>query len=290
MASIYEGYFGFQEPPFQITPDPRFLYLTRSHRDALTYLTHGINERKGILVLTGEVGVGKTLMVHTLLSQLPRSVETAVVMNARLNFKQLLYLALLDFGVEPIGRTKVDLLLTLQEFLLKLGNRDGTALLIVDEAQTLSPDSLEEFRLLSNLETGTQKMLQILLVGQPELKATLAQHSLRQLRQRIPGICDLSSLPRDSVSEYVEHRLNVAGEGRCNGLFTPAALDQVARYSRGIPRLVNQVCDRSLLVAYAAGGDRIDAEHVLQAVRELEDGYLGTLPVGFQDEPPSRQG
>ncbi len=287
---MYGGYFGFREPPFQITPDPRFLYLTRSHRDALKYLTHGINERKGILVLTGEVGVGKTLMVHTLLSQLPRNVETAVVMNARLNFKQLLYLALLDFGVEPISRSKVDLLLTMQEHLLKLGNRDGTALLIVDEAQTLSIDSLEEFRLLSNLETGTQKMLQILFVGQPELKATLSQHSLRQLRQRIPGICDLSSLPPDSVSEYVEHRLSVAGEGRCNGLFSPAALGQVARYSRGIPRLINQVCDRALLVGYAAGGDRIESDHVVQAVQALEEGYLGTVSARAQDEPPSRMG
>jgi general secretion pathway protein A len=286
---MYEGYFGFQEPPFQITPDPRFLYLTRSHRDALTYLTHGISERKGILVLTGEVGVGKTLMVHTLLSQLPRSVETAVVMNARLNFKQLLYLALLDFGVEPGGRSKVDLLLTMQEYLLRLGNRDGTALLIVDEAQTLSPESLEEFRLLSNLETSTQKMLQILLVGQPELKVSLAQHSLRQLRQRIPGICDLSSLPPDSVSEYVEHRLNVASEGRCSGLFSPPALNEVARYSRGIPRLINQVCDRALLIGYAAGADRIDGPHVVEAVRKLEEGYVAIPPV-TKDEPPSRRG
>jgi general secretion pathway protein A len=290
MASLYEGHYGFREPPFQITPDPRFLYLTRSHRDALTYLTHGINERKGILVLTGEVGVGKTLMVHTLLSQLPRNVETAVVMNARLNFKQLLYLALLDFGVEPLGRTKVDLILTTQEYLLKLGNRDGTALLIVDEAQTLSQESLEEFRLLSNLETSTQKMLQILLVGQPELKATLAQHSLRQLRQRIPGICDISSLPADSVSEYVEHRLNMASEGRCSGLFTPGAMQKVASYSCGIPRLINQVCDRALMVGYAGGADRIEATNVLQAVRELEEGYLGVLPGGTHDEPQSRKG
>lgn len=287
---MYEGYFGFLEPPFQITPDPRFLYLTRSHRDALTYLTQGIRERKGILVLTGEVGVGKTLMVHTLLSQLPRNVETAVVMNARLNFKQLLYLALLDFGVEPSGRTKVDLLLTMQEYLLRLGNRDGTALLIIDEAQTLSQESLEEFRLLSNLETSTQKMLQILLVGQPELKVTLAQHSLRQLRQRIPGLCDLSSLPPDSVCEYVEHRLSVASEGRCNGLFSPSAMNEVVQYSRGIPRLVNQVCDRSLMIGYASGADRIEGTHVQQAVRKLEEGYLELPPLGAQDEPHSRRG
>ncbi|MBM3285999.1 MAG: ATPase [Candidatus Eisenbacteria bacterium] len=271
---MYEAHFGFREPPFQITPDPRFLFLTRSHRDALAYLTRGIAERKGILVLTGEVGVGKTLMVRTLIDRLPPGVETAVVMNARLSFKHLLYLALLDFGIQPRARTKVELLLALQEFLLNLGRRDGTALLIVDEAQTLSTRSLEEFRLLSNLETSTQKMFQILLVGQPELKATLSLHSLRQLRQRIPGICDVSSLPPDSVAEYVEHRLNVAGGGRVSGLFSPEALEQVARFSKGIPRLVNQACDRSLMVGYASGADRIEREHVQEAVRGLEDGYL----------------
>lgn len=272
---MYEEHYGFGEPPFQITPDPRFLFLTRSHRDALAYLIYGIRERKGILVLTGEVGVGKTLIVRTLLEQLPEDVETAVVMNARLNFKQLLYLALLDYGLSPSGRTKVDLLLSLQEYLLRLRARGATALLVVDEAQTLNPESLEEFRLLSNLETSTHKLLQVLLVGQPELKTTLSLHSLRQLRQRIPGICDISRLQPDGVSEYVEHRLQVASGGRCSGLFTPSALSEIARYSDGIPRLVNQVCDRSLIVGYAGGADRIDLHQVSAAIRELDEGYVG---------------
>lgn len=275
---MYEEHFGFREAPFQITPDPRFLFMTRTHRDALAYLTYGITERKGVLVLTGEVGTGKTLMVRTLLEGLPPDVETAVVMNARLNFRQLLYLALRDFGVEPQTRSKVDLLLSLQEYLIALGDRGATALLIVDEAQTLTTRSLEEFRLLSNLETNTEKLIQILLVGQPELKLTLSQHGLRQLRQRIPGICDLSRMPLDGVGEYIEHRLRVASEGRCCGLLTREAIHEVARYSDGIPRVINQTCDRSLLVGYAQGADRIEGEHVREAIRDLEDGFLGSMP------------
>lgn len=281
---MYEEHYGFGEPPFQITPDPRFLFLTRVHRDALAYLTYGIRERKGILVLTGEVGVGKTLMVRTLLEQMPENVSTAVVMNARLSFKQLLYLALLDFGVTPSGRSKVDLLLTLQEHLLRLRAKDATALLIVDEAQTLTPETLEEFRLLSNFETSTQKLLQVLLVGQPELKSTLSLHSLRQLRQRIPGICDISRLQPESVFEYVEHRLHLASDGRCSGLFAPGALAVVARYSNGIPRMINQICERSLIIGYAQGADRIDEEHVMEAARELDEGYVGSPTPSFHGE------
>jgi general secretion pathway protein A len=275
---MYEEHFGFREAPFQITPDPRFLFLTKTHRDALAYLNYGISERKGILVLTGEVGTGKTLMVRTLLEGLSPDVETAVVMNAHLNFRQLLYLALRDFGVEPPTRSKVDLLLALQEYLIALGDRGATALLVVDEAQTLTTRSLEEFRLLSNLETNTEKLIQILLVGQPELKLTLGQHNLRQLRQRIPGICDLSRMPAEGVGEYIEHRLRVASGGSSCGLLTREAIQEVARYSDGIPRLINQTCDRALLVGYAQGADQIDGEHVREAVRDLEDGFLGSMP------------
>lgn len=273
---MYEAYFGFRETPFQITPDPRFLFQTRSHRDALAYLTYGIQERKGILVLTGEVGTGKTLMVRTLLGLLPADVETAVVMNARLTFRQLLFFALRDFGVRVTSRSKVDLLLSLQDYLFELRDKERTALLVVDEAQALSVRSLEEFRLLSNLETNTHKLIQILLVGQPELKVTLLQHNMRQLLQRIPGICDLSRIPVESVWEYVDHRLQVASAGKCTGLFAQDALSEIANYSDGIPRLINQVCDRALLVGYARGADRIDSSHVREAIRDLEDGFISS--------------
>jgi general secretion pathway protein A len=286
---MYEAHFGFRESPFQITPDPRFLFLTQSHRDALTYLSTGVTERKGILVLTGEVGTGKTLLVRTLMERLPEGVETAVVMNARLTFEQLLYLALIDFGETPKSRSKVDQLITLQEYLLRLREQGSTAFLAIDEAQTLTQESLEELRLLSNLETTTQKLFQILLVGQPELKATLNQHSLRQLRQRIPGIFDLSRVPAESVWEYVEYRIQIASQGRCSNLFSKEALKEVVGFSKGIPRLINQVCDRALLVTYAWGGDHVEREHVIEAVRDLEGGFLGAPRSGSMRNNIPRQ-
>jgi len=267
---VYEAHFGLAEPPFSITPDPRFLYLTRSHRDALAYLHYGIEQRKGFLVLTGEVGVGKTLVVRTLLGQLPEEVETAVVMNARLNFRQLLYMALKDFGLNPTSKSKVSLLLTLQDYLLRVRDRQANAVLIVDEAQNLTEESLEEFRLLSNLETTNLKLIQLVLVGQPELRALLNQRSLRQLRQRIPGIFDLSRLPAEAVRDYIDFRTQVASQGRVSGLFEDEAANEVGRLAGGIPRLINQICDRSLLVAYARGADRVGMEHVRAAAEELE--------------------
>jgi len=266
---VYESYYGLSQSPFSITPDPRFLFHTRNHRDALAYLHYGIDQRKGILALTGEVGVGKTLVIRTLLGQLSSEVQTAIVMNARLSFRQLLYMALLDFDLKPPGRSRVDLLMTLQEFLIRLKQREGNAVLIIDEAQNLSEKSLEEFRLLSNLETSDAKLLQIVLVGQPELKEKLNRHSLRQLRQRIPGIFDLSRLPQEAVQEYIDFRIQVASEGRVSGLFEEDAVVDIARGSTGIPRLINQVCDRSLLIAYARGMETVNTDVVKEAAREL---------------------
>lgn len=269
---MYEAYFGFKESPFSITPDPRFLFLTQSHRDALAYLHYGIEQRKGFLVVSGEVGVGKTLVIRALLGQLPDDVETAIVMNARLTFKQLLYMALIDFGLTPTSKSKVDLILTLQEFLLRLRDRKSNAVLIIDEAQNLSEQGMEEFRLLSNLEAANTKLIQIVLVGQPELRALLERPVLRQLRQRIPGIFDLSGLPLDAVGEYIDFRTQVASEGKVRGLFHESAVAEIGRLTGGIPRLVNQLCDRSLLVGYAQGADRIDGEQVQAAGEELEMG------------------
>lgn len=269
---MYEAYFGLRESPFAITPDPRFLFLTRSHRDALAYLHYGIEERKGFLVLTGEVGVGKTLVIRTLLGQLPDEVQSAIVMNARLTFKQLLYLALIDFGLTPPGRDKVDLLLTLQEFLIRMRERRGNAVLIIDEAQNLSEQALEDFRLLSNLEASNTKLIQIVLVGQPELRSLLARPTLRQLRQRIPGIYDLDRLAPETVREYVEFRLGVAGRNRPEPVFDEEALSEIGRRSVGIPRLINQICDRALLVAYAKGAECVQGAHVRVAADELEVG------------------
>jgi general secretion pathway protein A len=276
---MYQSHFGLAEPPFSITPDPRFLYLSRGHRDALAYLHYGIEERKGFMVLCGEVGVGKTLVIRTLLGQLSEQVESAIVMNARLEFRQLLYLALIDFGLRPTSQSKVGLLLCLQEFLLGLRDRRANAVLIIDEAQNLTEEALEDFRLLSNLEAANTKLVQIVLVGQPELRSLLRRPSLRQLRQRIPGIFDLTRLPPDALAGYVDFRLSVAGEGKAAGLFDEEALNEISIASGGIPRLINQVCDRALLVAYAKGADRVFSEHVLEAAEELE--------IGARVPPPS---
>ncbi len=269
---MYETFYRLNEAPFSITPDPRFLFHTRNHRDALAYLHYGIEQRKGILALTGEVGVGKTLVIRTLLGQLSRNVRTSIVMNARLSFRQLLYMALLDFDLNPPGRSRVDLLMTLQDFLVRMRQANENAVLIIDEAQNLSEKSLEEFRLLSNLETADAKLLQIILVGQPELKEKLNRHSLRQLRQRIPGIFDLSRLPDEAVREYIDFRLQVGSDGKVSGLFDEQAMAAICRFSQGIPRMINQLCDRSLLIGFAKSLDRINAGVVAEAGQEL--GYV----------------
>jgi general secretion pathway protein A len=269
---MYQTFFGFTEPPFNITPDPKFLFMTPDQREALAYLTYGIRGRKGILVLTGEVGVGKTLIVRTLLSQLDASVQSALVMNAMLSFSQLLRMALLDLGLEP-KRGKLDMLLALQEYLLDLRAQGRNGVLVIDEAQNLSPSSLEEIRLLSNLETHTEKLLQIVLVGQPELKTQLNSHRLRQLRQRIPGMAELHALAPEGVGEYIDHRLRVASEGRAGRIFDEQAVTAVARYAKGIPRLINSVCDRALLIAYVNDQRTIGERVAREAIEEIERGF-----------------
>jgi general secretion pathway protein A len=270
---MYEAFYGFREAPFNLTPDPRFLFMTPDQREALAYLKYGIQERKGFLVLSGEVGVGKTLIMRTLLSQLDEQIASALVMNAMLSFGALLRMALLDLGVTVRGRGKVDMLLALQRFLLETHARGGNTLLIIDEAQNLTPASLEEFRLLSNLETSTAKLIQIVFVGQPELVQLLNSHRLRQLRQRIPGVCELHPLAADGVAEYIEHRLRVASEGRTGQLFETEALREIAAHTRGVPRLINVVCDRALLIGYVRDRKRIGVECVREAIEEIERGY-----------------
>jgi len=270
---MYEAFYGFGEPPFNLTPDPKFLFMTPDQREALAYLSYGIRGRKGILVLTGEVGVGKTLIIRALLNQLDDSVRSAMVMNVKLSFVQLLRMALLDFGLQPKRRGKLDMLLTLQEFLLDLRARGRNGVIVVDEAQNLSPASLEEFRLLSNLETYTEKLVQIILVGQPELKSLLNSHRLRQLRQRVPGMCELHPLAPEGVGEYIEHRLRVASEGRAGRIFDGEAVRAVVEYSSGIPRMINSVCDRALLIGYVYDQRSINARTVGEAIEELERGF-----------------
>ena len=268
---MYEQFYRFKEPPFNVTPDPRFLYRSKSHRDALAYITYGIFQKKGFIAVTGEVGVGKTTVVNAFIDLFQPSLEVAFVFSTRFPFEQLLYLICKDFGLEVDGINKAQMLLQLNEFLIGQFERNRNTVVIIDEAHNLSPDVLEELRMLSNLETRSQKLLQIMLVGQPELETILNMNDMRQLRQRIPGICRISVLDRTEVENYMRFRLNVAknsGNGGPN--FTDDSYDEIYHYSSGIPRLINILCDRVLLIGYVSNTKTINGRIVREGVRDLE--------------------
>lgn len=268
---MYLDFYRLREPPFSLTPDPRFLYLSERHREALEHLLYGIRERKGFVQLTGEVGSGKTTLCRAALERLGPNVSTALILNPVLSSAQLLRTILVELGVEPSGRTDRGLYLEqLNEFLLAQVAVGRDVVLMIDEAQDLSPELLEQIRLLSNLETDRQKLLQIVLLGQPELLAMLDRAELRQLRQRITVRYHLTPLDRDETELYVQWRLQVAGAVNGRPAFAPRALRRVHRYARGIPRLINAVCDTALLAGYVDGVEVLAPEHVRRAVAELE--------------------
>jgi type II secretory pathway predicted ATPase ExeA len=254
-ASMYEQYYGFVQPPFTLTPDPRFLYRSESHEEAITLLQQAIRRKEGFIVLTGDIGTGKTTSCRALLEQLDASVFTSLILNPFLSVEELLREVLLDFGVvsrEGVrsGRiataSKHELISTLHEFLLSLMPIHGSGVLIIDEAQHLSPQVLEQIRIISNLETNEQKLLQIVLVGQLNLLDVLAAAEMRQLDQRISIRATLKPLNREEVEAYIAHRLWVA-RGSTAVTFEPAALDRVHAYTGGVPRIINLLCDRSLM-------------------------------------------
>ena len=266
---MYEAFFGLRENPFGTTPDPRYLYKSRAHREALAYLAHGIFLKKGFLALTGEVGVGKTTVVRAFVQTFHPCLEVSFVINTRVDFREMLFMLLTDFGVEIKSESKVVMLSQLNEFLIKRYAENQNPVLVIDEAQNLSPDVLEELRMLSNLETNQQKLIQIVLVGQPELGDILQRDDLRQLRQRIPGVCRMQLLSRDEVYRYIRYRLAIAGLADGQLLFSESAIDEIYEHSMGTPRLVNMVCDRSLLHAYLRKSRAIDADIVLASAQEL---------------------
>jgi general secretion pathway protein A len=268
---MYLAFFGLKEKPFNTTPDPRFLYLTAGHREALAQLTYGVQESKGFLVLTGDVGTGKTTLLQTLMQRLDASTSAAFIFNSTLPFDGILEYMLEDFGVEKAGETRAQRLFALNNFLIERRRAGQNTVLIIDEAQNLEPPTLEQIRLLSNFETPREKLLQIMLVGQPELKAKLNLPELRQLKQRIALRCAIPPLKLEDVREYVRFRLRVAG-ARDLGLFSDRAIAALADYSGGIPRLVNVVADHCLLMAYADQQRRIEPDLVAQAIGYLEDG------------------
>jgi general secretion pathway protein A len=266
---MYNEFYGFREAPFNITPDPRFLFFSERHRQAFDHLLYGITERKGFIQLTGEIGAGKTTICRALLERLGPAYRTALILNPSLTAAQLLRAIVVELGVRPRRPDRAGCLEALNQFLLEQVGLGHDVVLLIDEAQDLSAELLEQVRLLSNLETDARKLLQIALVGQPELRDKLEQRGLRQLRQRITVRYHLEPLSPEETEGYIRFRLQVAGaDGR--PAFTRWALRSIHRYARGVPRLVNAVCDKTLLCGYVEETDRLTARHVRRAVRELE--------------------
>lgn len=270
---MYLDYYGLTEPPFDITPNPRFLFFSAKHREAFNHLLYGIRERKGFVQLTGEVGAGKTTLCRSLLGELGKNFETALILNPVLDADGLMKAIAMEFGLNVKGMDRLETVAALNEFLLNLADRGKDAVLIIDEAQDMTNDLLEQVRLLSNLETYDRKLLQIVLMGQPELRDRLNDYSLRQLRQRITVRYHLRPLTLQEVGQYIQHRLEVSG-AKGAPYFTRAALWRIHRYSSGIPRLINAVCDKCLLAGFVQQKDEIDFKMAGLAIRELE-GNLG---------------
>jgi len=274
---VLEDFYGFAEQPFSLTPDPRFFFRSESHERAIEDLARAIRRREGFMLLTGDIGTGKTTLCRTLLDELDDRTFTALVLNPFVTEEELLRVILLDFGVVSreearrgalAGSTKQDLVEVLEQFLTSLAGLGASAILVIDEAQNLPAATLEQVRVLTNLETDRQKLLQIVLVGQLNLATILADPGMRQLDQRISRRCQLQPLGRRETEDYVAHRLRVA-RGATAVHFTDKALDHVHRLSAGVPRMINLLCDRALERGQAAGAARITPSLVLEAGREL---------------------
>ena len=267
---MYESFYGLKENPFNVTPDSQFVYLGEHHREALAQLLYGIQEKKGFIVLTGEVGTGKTTLIHYLLDRLNHGdmqTQTAFLFNPKLSVDDFIAYILKDLDISVDGGTKGDHLHLLHENLIQAYKNEQRSILIIDEAQGLNPELLEEIRLLSNLETAKSKLIQIILVGQPELDQTLLQKGFRQLRQRVNMRYHLPPLSETETREYVEKRMRIAGATK--GIFTKRAFRDIYRWSRGIPRLINILCDNALLIGYAQEQRVVDRPIIREAAKDL---------------------
>lgn len=267
---MYETFFALKEKPFTITSNPSFLYLSQRHREALSHMLYGIQERAGFIEITGEVGTGKTTLCRALLNEFDERTKSAFIFNSNLSELQLMQTIVEDLGIRTEKKGKGALFSELNRFLidqLALGNN---VVLIIDEAQNLSKKLLEQVRMLSNLEAENKKLLQIVLVGQPELRDKLRDPSLRQLRQRISVRCHIDALKAQDVPNYIAHRLAHAGSNGLGPVFETTATDEIFRYSGGIPRLINIVCDKALLMAYVLEKRNINADIVRDCINEIE--------------------
>lgn len=277
---MYTEYFGLKDNPFSIVPDPRFLYMSEGHREALAHLVYGINNDSGFILLTGEVGTGKTLVCRCLLEQIPDNCETAFILNPKVTVTELLATICDEFGIDyPKDTESVKVFVAkISDYLLQIHERGRRAILIIEEAQNLSVDVLEQIRLLTNLETSRQKLLQIIMVGQPELLDLLARPALRQLSQRITARYHLGPLSKKEIPTYVRHRLSVAGLVR-GELFPSSTMDVLFRLTGGVPRLINLICDRALLGAFVQGKEKVDRKTLSTAAREVS-GKKSNRPMG----------
>ena len=267
-------FYGLRQAPFDITPNPRFLFHSAKHREAFNHLLYGIRERKGFIQLTGEVGAGKTTLCRALLEQLDGRFSTALILNPVLSADELMKAIAVEFGLNVKGSDRMETIAAISDFLLQQVLNGKETVLIIDEAQNLTEDLLEQVRLLSNIETDDRKLLQIILMGQPELRERLNSPRLSQLRQRITVRYHLNPLKLGEMGQYIQHRLSLAG-GNGIPIFTRPALWRIFNYSEGVPRLINALCDKALLAGFVAQSQRITFGMVGRAIRELEGDIVG---------------
>ena len=265
---MYKQFYNLREDPFSITSDPEFFFSSLRHTEAFNHLLYGIRERKGIMVMTGEIGTGKTTLCRAILNQLDTTTKSAFILNPNFSETQLLQMIVKDFGLPYKSKNKLELIETLNHFLLEEGAQGNNVLLIIDESQNLKVSQLEQIRLLSNLETEKEKLLQILLVGQPELFDKLKLNELRQLNQRIAVRYHIQPLDKPELRNYIYHRLKVA-DATLNLNFTKEALDSIYTFTKGTPRLINILCDRALLAGFVAETFLIDDKIINKCAREV---------------------
>lgn len=272
---MYNNFYGFHEAPFNMTPNPRFFFSSAKHAEALDSLVYAISERKGFVVITGEIGSGKTTVCRALLNRLNAKTEVALITNTHLSGKDLLETVLEDLEIEYKPGSKSKLLSRLNSYLIEQLRKDSNVVLLIDEAQNLTPSVLEEVRMLSNLETETEKLIQIVLMGQPELKKKLALSRLEQLRQRITVFFHLSPLTSSETKEYILHRVKVASNSD-RQYFSEGAIYLVYKFSKGVPRLINQICDSALLSGYIAETKIIDEKIMSEVINESPFEQIGS--------------
>lgn len=267
---MYCDFYGFSEKPFTITPNPHFVFLSSIHREAFARLLYGVDSHAGFIALTGEVGTGKTTMLRTLLTQLdPEKYTSALIFNSCMSGEQLLAGVCREYGIETDEKNRSGYLDALNRFLITQNSAGQTVVLVIDEAQNLAPDVLEQVRMISNLETEQDKLIQIILAGQPELNDVLRRHDLRQLNQRITVRCRLTPMTLEDTTHYINHRLKIAGS-RIPNIFSPAAIKRIYRFSHGIPRLINVACEQALVLAWTRNSLVVSSSDAAEVVTELQ--------------------